>query len=383
MRFDLLSSLYLMGLAQGLLLVVAFSLKKPLTKPAFILAFLVFVITGGMWEGFVLTSKLYTHYPGLFGWFIATPFIIGPTVYAYTLSLSEEHRPNLRFLITHGAVALVYFGFMLPYVIEPPQMKLVRIQAAMELPLTKTSVWNLIIILAKTAHLVVYLMLSQHVLKNWRARLRQVSSDNSQLKLDFLSRLFWYFMLVQLSFLVMILVKEFEPTWIPVAIDNIAYLVMIVFLFAIGYWGLTSPSILFDRLPAPANAPTEAGLSPLMVHEVTEKLRAALEGRKLYRNKALRLQHVADETGFSTHIISRIINEQFGMPFLDWINGYRVEEAKRLLIEESSKDFTIERIAHQSGFNNKVSFYKQFRESVGCSPAEFRKKNSLEPSKIG
>ncbi|MDH4057648.1 MAG: helix-turn-helix domain-containing protein [Cyclobacteriaceae bacterium] len=375
MSFNLLSSFYLIGLAQGLLLLFAFLLKKPLTKPAIILSLLVFTITGGMWEGFVLTSQLYKIHPGIFGWFIATPFVIGPLLYAYTISLLEKRGLTIKFAIKHGAIAAIYFAFMLPYIIEDPQMKLVRLKAASELSLTEISIWNTVMILLRTAHWTFYMWLSHKIVTRYKRQWKQISSDNSLLKLNFLSALYWYFILIQVCILVMIMVKEYNRQILPMAIDNIAYLVLIIFLFAIGYWGLNNPGVLFDRLSDPIKTQGDVGLSPAVVNEVAQKLTAVLHEKEWYKNKALRLQHVADEIGFSTHIVSRVINEQFGMPFFDWVNGYRVNEAKKLLQGEESRNFTIERIAHQSGFNNKVSFYKQFRENVGCSPSEFRKKS--------
>ena len=54
------------------------------------------------------------------------------------------------------------------------------------------------------------------------------------------------------------------------------------------------------------------------------------------------------------------------------MNRYRVNEARRLILE-GKPDTSLNDIALQAGFTNRVSFYRQFKDITGISPSEFLK----------
>jgi AraC-like DNA-binding protein len=56
--------------------------------------------------------------------------------------------------------------------------------------------------------------------------------------------------------------------------------------------------------------------------------------------------------------------------FRTWRTGLRIEEAKRLLLE--NKEASINIIAEASGFSDKSNFHRQFVKIVGCSPKDWR-----------
>ena len=58
--------------------------------------------------------------------------------------------------------------------------------------------------------------------------------------------------------------------------------------------------------------------------------------------------------------------------FSGMMNRYRVNEARRLILE-GKPDTSLNDIALQAGFTNRISFYRQFKEITGISPSEFRK----------
>lgn len=59
--------------------------------------------------------------------------------------------------------------------------------------------------------------------------------------------------------------------------------------------------------------------------------------------------------------------------FFDFVNSYRIDYAKELLRNsDQMKTYTIEAIAEQCDFNNKVSFNKAFKKITGHTPSHFR-----------
>ncbi|MBA4744853.1 MAG: AraC family transcriptional regulator [Muricauda sp.] len=119
----------------------------------------------------------------------------------------------------------------------------------------------------------------------------------------------------------------------------------------------------------------KTGLSEAFSIELKNKLEHLMDKQKLYLNHELRLDDIAELLNISRHHASQVINENFNMSFYEFINAYRIEEAKNKLcsgFENSSE--SISDIAYQCGFNNRVSFYKAFKKITHITPKEFIQK---------
>jgi len=97
-----------------------------------------------------------------------------------------------------------------------------------------------------------------------------------------------------------------------------------------------------------------------------------MEVEKPYRDNELRLVHLADQLGFSTHLLSRVINKKAEKNFNHFVNDYRLTEAEKLISENSSAK--IKSIYFDVGFNNKATFNKAFKERFHCTPSEYKKR---------
>jgi len=94
--------------------------------------------------------------------------------------------------------------------------------------------------------------------------------------------------------------------------------------------------------------------------------------KKLYKNADLKVSDLAEFSGLSTRNISTIIKTFNDTNFYDFINSYRIEEAKRLL-ESENEDLTILTILYEAGFNSKSVFNTVFKKMVGVTPSAYRK----------
>ncbi|MGK0272810.1 MAG: AraC-like DNA-binding protein [Cocleimonas sp.] len=99
---------------------------------------------------------------------------------------------------------------------------------------------------------------------------------------------------------------------------------------------------------------------------------------KAYLDNELSLKSLADTCGVSTHLASQAINECSESNFYDWVNSYRIIEAKTLL--ETHSNINITKVAYNVGFNSKSTFYAAFKKSESLTPGEYRKK-LLSPKK--
>ena len=78
----------------------------------------------------------------------------------------------------------------------------------------------------------------------------------------------------------------------------------------------------------------------------------------------------------STTKVSNIINNQGEFNFSDYINQLRIQKVKTLLLEPKYKDYNIESIGFECGFNSKSAFYISFKKFTNLTPSEFKKQNS-------
>lgn len=107
--------------------------------------------------------------------------------------------------------------------------------------------------------------------------------------------------------------------------------------------------------------------------EKIQKIESYLLQNKPYLNHLLTLDNLASQLSMGSRNLSSIINRHFGKNFFEFINYYRVEESKRLLLLEENKTVTMLDIMDKAGFNSKATFNTFFKKLVGVTPTQFRK----------
>ena len=94
--------------------------------------------------------------------------------------------------------------------------------------------------------------------------------------------------------------------------------------------------------------------------------------------KELTPRFIADHLAISVRSLYRKMEEIGEESPTILIKECRLHVAKDLLLKTQK---TIDEIVFESGFSNKVTFFKVFREKYGCTPKEFRMKNLEEVRK--
>ena len=97
-----------------------------------------------------------------------------------------------------------------------------------------------------------------------------------------------------------------------------------------------------------------------------------MEEGKLYQETELTLQGLADKLQFPSYQVSQAINDGMNKSFYDLINSYRIEEAKRLLMDPKNRNFTILSLGFEAGFNSKTTFNTVFKKFTGLTPTDYR-----------
>lgn len=114
-------------------------------------------------------------------------------------------------------------------------------------------------------------------------------------------------------------------------------------------------------------------LNGIDVDNLISRLKECMCDKKMYINDELTLRDLAGELSVTSHQLSQLLNERLSTNFNNFVNQYRINEAKLLLVNEP--DRSVISIAYAVGFNTKSSFYYAFSRFTGKNPQEFRKEN--------
>jgi AraC-like DNA-binding protein len=116
-----------------------------------------------------------------------------------------------------------------------------------------------------------------------------------------------------------------------------------------------------------------SALLPETVESVLPRLMLLMEQEKAFLDADLTLNKLAQQLNVHYNHLSQIINERLKRSFNDFINSYRIEEAKKKLENPEENKKTILEIAYETGFYSKSVFNTAFKKFTGMTPSEFRK----------
>ncbi|WP_074407937.1 helix-turn-helix domain-containing protein [Aquimarina megaterium] len=102
---------------------------------------------------------------------------------------------------------------------------------------------------------------------------------------------------------------------------------------------------------------------------IEAKLHRLFNEDEFFKNPQLKLQNVANLINEAPHDLSEYLNDNLNKSFSQFVNEYRIDEAKRLL--QTHTNYTIEAIGYESGFNSKSTFFTAFKKITGLTPTAY------------
>ena len=93
-----------------------------------------------------------------------------------------------------------------------------------------------------------------------------------------------------------------------------------------------------------------------------------MEEERLYCDEDLSLPRLSEVLEVTSHQLSQFLNEHHNINFNNYINNYRINDAKKMLIGEPKRS-TLS-IAYAVGFNSYSVFYTAFKKETLLSPAQ-------------
>ncbi|MFJ8064308.1 helix-turn-helix domain-containing protein [Psychrobacillus sp. NPDC096426] len=109
--------------------------------------------------------------------------------------------------------------------------------------------------------------------------------------------------------------------------------------------------------------------------ELYRRISTAHDYIRSFYNKPIKLNEIAQVACLSPNHLLRTYSQIYGRTPFQHISEFRILKAKKLLTQ---LDFNMTDITFEIGLQNPVSFSKMFKQHVGVSPIEFRKKVILD-----
>ena len=217
-----------------------------------------------------------------------------------------------------------------------------------------------------------YLLTAYKELLNYRMVIKNKFSNVDKINLDWLS-----FTIKSFSvFGVIVVIDAFLPLTVFKSYFEASLVLFIGFLFyfinAVVFKALKHPSLFSGIDTITQNRYAESSLSESQLDQHKEEIINYMNTKRPYLDADLTLDQLANSLNLHPKKLSEIINRAFDSNFFQFINRYRIEEAKQLLNSNKDEKLTILEILYQSGFNSKSSFNTLFKKETGLTPSEYR-----------
>jgi AraC-like DNA-binding protein len=177
----------------------------------------------------------------------------------------------------------------------------------------------------------------------------------------------WSIILIYfISSVVISWLTQFANSWRDFAVY---YFVACNIIIVIGILLYTDPVFLTDF----AQKYLKSAISKKDKKRIRTKIVTAFEEENAFARNDLNLSVLGEIIGEKNHHISQTFSDEMEEGFHSYVNRHRIEYAKVLLTHPDYQNYTIEAIGQEAGFNNRVSFYKAFRQFTSTTPSEYRK----------
>lgn len=383
--------------------------------------FLLFFSAFGVIQGVLSTFVLYFHPKGdkyvnfflaLYIFFISIPSItlivqhffswhviifvqpflllVGPLLYLYVRSFKEVITWQKAW--PHFVLFFVYLFLMYWFYAEvkdkyPPTQAVPK-----EIP--RHPLYYIPVAIRSTQR-ILYYFLSYRVLTSYQRSIHQLFSETSRINLHWVKWLingYLVLVLVIISFnLLTLKYPQYYSVWVLIIgalVTIYVYLATIKGISQATLWQIhpgdkkekiEKAMEEAEKIEAVQSADekakqSKAGLSNARIDEIVSKIIAVMENEKLHGEPEFTLQQLSQKIQIPSYQVSQAINEGLKKNFYELVNGYRVEEAKRLLADERNKNNTILSVGFEAGFNSKTTFNTVFKKFTGLTPTEYRER---------
>lgn len=106
-------------------------------------------------------------------------------------------------------------------------------------------------------------------------------------------------------------------------------------------------------------------------NKLIKGLTTQFEINKVYHQHELKITDLASLMNTNRTYLSKLINQEFACSFNEYVNSYRIAEAKELI--ERFPDESLDQIAIKVGYGSLSTFFRTFKLQEGITPSHLKK----------
>ena len=369
-----MESFFLIGSVQSIFFTFLLAAKRDKRPHDWILGVWLAAIAFHLFSIFCAAKALYVLWPLLLYFSPLAEsmiFVHGPALFLYTQYLISKKRGfSLPDALHFGLFFLSVLSLLVIFLGQGAQLEIfLHLDEA-------APTYYLVSRLLFAFHGPLYIVLTFLVLSKHNAKVREKYSYTESIDLKWLRNI--AFGLSAIWFLV--LLQWFVQ--LPFSGNVPVYIGVTLFVFFLGFMGLRHGDIFSEvktgekvenkTVTTKPDTYKKSSISSLEAKRIAEEMERLLNEERFFLKSRLALYEIAKALDVSSHTLSQVLNKHLGTNFFDYINSYRVEEAKKLLVDSEYDSFTLLAIALESGFNSKSSFNRIFKKHVGMTPSEYK-----------
>ncbi len=267
-------------------------------------------------------------------------FLLAPYLYLYVKSLTQsDFKRSFRELL-HWIPAIIALSFG---IWKPHEYRVLQIFLDLQIAIYLVFIFKMIIA--------------------YRKDIREHFSTVKQIDLAWLLFILLAFVAMWLTDVTGLIISQYN------ILNIVSISINFIFATLIVYRGLRHPKVLTGYKEAPKYSGSK--ITTEKSAEYAKTVTQFMSVKKPFLNPDLTIKELADQLSMPPKSLSQVINSKFRMNFFDFVNHYRVNEAKLIMLESKMK--TILEILYEVGYNSKSAFNEAFKKETRMTPTEYRK----------
>ncbi|WP_194867344.1 helix-turn-helix domain-containing protein [Pseudoalteromonas sp. PPB1] len=357
--------------------ILALALLQAVNKPrqmqtTYLIALLVLLIIHVCGELVVYTGA-YQYVPWLVGAQYPLRVLLGPALYLYacaTMSPNPEFSKRTYLWALSGPVLVI--AVMLPFTISLSSAE----KLALADPATRNPEHYKLALFSCFAatqifvlYTAVYFFRALKLHRRHRQQLMERFSEIESRSLSWFGVILLFWGLVWLCYATGYISVFYGWRWFGQGVILPIFETCVLLAFA--YLALKQPILVkADKGEPRSEQPRTSTVSLDRMQRIAVKLQSAMKEEQLFMEEDLSLNKLSKAIGISENHISETLSQLLKTNFFQFVNGYRISHAEKLLKETDMQILTIQ---FEVGFNSKSTFNTAFKKATGLTPSLYRK----------
>ncbi len=308
-----------------------------------------------------------------------------PALYLYLISLTENNIP-LKIYFGHyilpflTGIIVIYFHYI--YISHEDLLVVINCYFTPQELIQKQKVTYYADLILRNGFVLLgifYLILIHSKVKRHFKKVMDYYSDAEYKNLRWITLTTAIYLLFALIGATLFNSQSNQIIYKNTSIVSIPFLLMAMVFWYIGFLGnrqqlIVIPASEMDQKP-------QFILTEALRKDMVNKIKHTIETDKLYLKPDICLPDLARKVGTNRYYLSKIINDELGMNFNNFINQYRIAEAVELMRSPDSS-YSLADIAARCGFNAYISFVRSFKRHKNESPENYIKRREDKAQQI-